>query len=120
VTTIQVQIVAAWADHVEQHRLELAPGATLADALTALAMLPGTGATPLAEMARNATDDDDVGIWGRRMPLATALADGDRIELYRPITADPKLARHRRASEQGYRWQGRTRRAARGGGGTAN
>lgn len=115
VTTIQVQIVAAWADQVEQHRLDLTPGATLADALAALTTLKATAGTQLAAMARSATDDD-VGIWGRRMPLSTVLADGDRIELYRPITADPKQARHRRASEQGYRWQGRTRRAARGGG----
>ena len=36
------------------------------------------------------------------------------IEQYRPLIADPKQARHRRANEQGYRWQGRTRRAATG------
>ncbi len=114
VTTLHIQIVAAQADRVAQRRLELAAGATLADALAALAALKEAG-TPLAELAKH-VNEEDVGIWGRRMPLTTVLADGDRVELYRPITADPKLARHRRASEQGYRWQGRTRRAARGGG----
>jgi putative ubiquitin-RnfH superfamily antitoxin RatB of RatAB toxin-antitoxin module len=47
------------------------------------------------------------------MPPDTLLSDGDRIELYRPLIADPKAARKKRATEQGYRWQGRTRRAAR-------
>ncbi len=54
--------------------------------------------------------ESNVGIWGKRVLLNTALAHGDRIELYRPITADAKSARLARASEQGYR-QGRNRRA---------
>jgi putative ubiquitin-RnfH superfamily antitoxin RatB of RatAB toxin-antitoxin module len=37
------------------------------------------------------------GIHGRRVPLDTALADGDRVEVYRPLQADPKAARRRRA-----------------------
>jgi uncharacterized protein len=38
-----------------------------------------------------------VGIWGRRCGLEDAVHDGDRIELYRPLAADPKEARKRRA-----------------------
>ena len=38
-----------------------------------------------------------VGVWGRVKPRDTPVADGDRIELYRPLTADPKAARAQRA-----------------------
>ena len=94
---LTVTVVAAWPDRVQTHELTLPAGATLADALAAVGLVP---------------DVENTGIWGKNMPLDTPLNAGDRIELYRPISADPKLARHRRASEQGYRWQGRTRRAA--------
>jgi putative ubiquitin-RnfH superfamily antitoxin RatB of RatAB toxin-antitoxin module len=96
---ITVMVVEAWADSVQQRELELADGATLLDALG----------------AANLTDDGNTGLWGKQVPLDTVLKDGDRIERYRGLIADPKQARHRRANDQGYRWQGRTRRAARGG-----
>jgi putative ubiquitin-RnfH superfamily antitoxin RatB of RatAB toxin-antitoxin module len=38
-----------------------------------------------------------VGIFGKRATLDAALADGDRVEVYRPLRADPKEARRRRA-----------------------
>ncbi len=100
---LTVTIVAASPNQVEERALSLASGTTLRDAL----LLAGDiGVDSLVE------SDLDVGIWGKRVPLDTLLRDGDRIERYRPITADPKQARHNRASQQGYRWQGRTRRAA--------
>jgi putative ubiquitin-RnfH superfamily antitoxin RatB of RatAB toxin-antitoxin module len=37
------------------------------------------------------------GIYGRRVTLDTKLADGDRVEIYRPLRADPKEARRQRA-----------------------
>ena len=39
----------------------------------------------------------DAGIWGRRCSLDHTLADGDRVELYRPLTIDPMEARRVRA-----------------------
>ncbi len=96
---MRVTLISAWADRVEERPIELTDGATLYDALVALGIKDPSKA--------------DVGIWGKSLPLDTLLKDGDRIEQYRPLIADPKLARHRRANEQGYRWQGRTRRAAR-------
>ncbi len=100
---LAVTIVAAWPDRFELRTLSLASGATLRDALLVAGDI---GVDSLVE------SDLDVGVWGKRVPLDTLLRDGDRIERYRPITADPKQARHNRASQQGYRWQGRTRRAA--------
>jgi len=38
-----------------------------------------------------------VAIHGQRATLETALADGDRVELTRPLIADPKEARRKRA-----------------------
>lgn len=39
-----------------------------------------------------------VGIFGKKKSLDTVLRDGDRVELYRPLLADPKESRRRRAS----------------------
>lgn len=101
---IRVTLVSAWPDRVDERAIELADGATLSDAIVAIVAIAALG---LDEQSLA-----DVGIWGKSVPLDTLLKDGDRIERYRPLIADPKLARHRRANEQGYRWQGRTRRAA--------
>ena len=95
---MRLTLIAAWADHVDEQTIELADGTTLGDALVAFAIDEVSAA--------------DVGVWGKSVPLDSPLKNGDRIERYRPLIADPKLARHRRANEQGYRWQGRTRRAA--------
>ena len=38
-----------------------------------------------------------IGIFGKKKPLDTVLRDGDRVELYRPLLADPKETRRRRA-----------------------
>lgn len=40
-----------------------------------------------------------VGIFGKATALAAKLNDGDRIEIYRPLIADPKEARKKRAAE---------------------
>lgn len=42
-----------------------------------------------------------VGIWGRKAGLDAALRDGDRVEVYRPLQVDPKLARRERFARQG-------------------
>ena len=43
-------------------------------------------------------------IFGRRVDPGTALADGDRIELTRPLLRDPRLAR-RRPAERPRHWR---------------
>ncbi|MBB1073192.1 RnfH family protein [Rhodoferax sp. 4810] len=35
-------------------------------------------------------DENKVGIFGKITPLTTALVEGDRVEIYRPLTVDPK------------------------------
>ena len=40
-----------------------------------------------------------VGIWSKVVKLDTTVSDGDRIEIYRPLIADPKEVRKRRAEK---------------------
>lgn len=44
-----------------------------------------------------------VGIFGKMAKLDQALEDGDRVEIYRPLIADPKTARKRRAADSRMR-----------------
>jgi putative ubiquitin-RnfH superfamily antitoxin RatB of RatAB toxin-antitoxin module len=46
-----------------------------------------------------------LGIWGRIVQLTAALKSGDRLEIYRPLWVDPKMARKKRFKGQG---KGRT------------
>jgi hypothetical protein len=41
-----------------------------------------------------------VGIFGKLVKLDAPLKDGDRIEIYRPIIADPKTVRRRRFGDE--------------------
>jgi len=44
-------------------------------------------------------EDAQVGIFGKIASMTTVLADGDRVEIYRPLIADPKEVRRKRAAE---------------------
>ncbi len=82
-------MVYALAGEARIVRVERGDGATLADALTASG-LP----LHIADIARGTIA---VGVYGETKPLDAPLADGDRIEIYRPLRVDPKEARRRRA-----------------------
>lgn len=66
--------------------------------------------TTLSEAAKHSGIDDifpdldldavDYGIWGKAKPAATHVEDGQRIEIYRPLLADPKESRRRRAEKK--------------------
>jgi putative ubiquitin-RnfH superfamily antitoxin RatB of RatAB toxin-antitoxin module len=43
-----------------------------------------------------------VGIHGKPVSLDTPLREGDRVEIYRPLLADPKLARRKKAAQGGH------------------
>jgi uncharacterized protein len=40
-----------------------------------------------------------IGVFGKAAKLDAPLTDGDRVEIYRPLIADPKAARKKRAEE---------------------
>ena len=41
-----------------------------------------------------------VGLYGKKKPLDTVLRERDRIEIYRPLVADPKDSRRKRAQKK--------------------
>jgi len=78
--------------------LTLAAGSHVADALRASTVLTGLDAEFI--------DSLEVGIWGRRVSANTVLRDQDRVELYRPLLVDPKVARRARFVRQGAKSAG--------------
>ena len=60
----------------------------------------------LQEYPELATEDAPVGIWGRAVDRTQRLRDQDRIEIYRPLTVDPKVARRERFTKQGAKAAG--------------
>ncbi len=77
---------------VTERELDMPPGSSIADLLQTLRESP--------------LRDAPVGIWGRKQPTSTLLRDGDRVELYRPLRVDPKVARRERFVGQGARGAG--------------
>lgn len=45
-------------------------------------------------------EQQKIGIFSKLTKLDAALADGDRVEIYRPITCDPKTVKRRPKSEE--------------------
>jgi uncharacterized protein len=108
---ILVEVIEANAENISRESLTLPTGACVRDALTLCEIANATRTLVNMETVTHVADSM-VGVWGRRVLLDAVLQSGDRIELYRAVTADAKSARLARAREQGYRWQGRTRRVA--------
>jgi uncharacterized protein len=82
---IVVEVVLALAGRQTLRRFELPAGSTAAEAVAA---------SGLAEAARSGR----VGIYGKVVPAGTIVRDGDRVEIYRPLAADPKDLRRARAA----------------------
>ena len=47
-----------------------------------------------------------LGIWSRKASLKQVLQENDRLEIYRPLRVDPKVARRERFSNQGVKKSG--------------
>ena len=47
-----------------------------------------------------------LGVWGKPVDATHFLRDGDRLEIYRPLTVDPKVARRERFVRQGAKGAG--------------
>jgi uncharacterized protein len=74
-----------------------------------------TGGTTVLEALANSvfaafpalrTSQPVVGIWGRTTGLSHVLKEGDRLEVYRALQVDPKVARRERFKDQGARTTG--------------
>ncbi len=82
--------------------LELPSGSTLQQAV-ALATREASWPAGWTEAACQTLTP---GLWGRKVGWDTALREGDRLELYRPLQVDPKVARRQRFNQQGARRAG--------------
>jgi len=86
---IIVQVCHALPDSVFLQAVELPAGATVEQAIRASGLLEVHAEVDLAV--------NQVGIFGKKKKLDTVLRALDRVEVYRPLQADPKEARRRRA-----------------------
>jgi putative ubiquitin-RnfH superfamily antitoxin RatB of RatAB toxin-antitoxin module len=86
---MRVTVAVALAARQEVIELEIAVRATVADALAAARLHERFPGVDFAAMR--------TGIWSRAANAATVLREGDRVELYRPLEADPKDMRRTRA-----------------------
>ncbi len=91
----QISVLVVWASGAgseETARLQVAPGTTVEQAVA--------GSALVRQFPPSGGDDVRYGIWGKRAAPQSLVRDGDRIEIYRPLKVDPKLARTRRARKQ--------------------
>jgi uncharacterized protein len=95
---------------VREWVLELASGATVARALATSGLFDEFPELKGVRLV--------LGIWGRKTTPGHVLRDQDRVEIYRGLRVDPKVARRERFNRQGAKRAGlfaRTRAGAKAG-----
>lgn len=98
-TSIRVTVVfAPAARQIRQVTLELPAGSRADSAVQRSDFLEGLRPEEVAAL--------ELGIWGRKVAADQVLRDGDRVELYRELKVDPKVARRERFARQGARGAG--------------
>lgn len=90
--TIRVEIVYAMTDRQRIVTVLVPPGTSIDEAVRSSGLIEQHPEILLHTRA--------VGIHGRVMSTGATVANGDRIEIYRPLTADPKQTRRQRAERQ--------------------
>jgi putative ubiquitin-RnfH superfamily antitoxin RatB of RatAB toxin-antitoxin module len=88
---IKVEVVYALPEKQYLLNVRLAQGSTVEQAIAASGILELRTDIDLAK--------NKVGIFSRPVKLADAVNDGDRVEIYRPLIADPKELRRQRAEK---------------------
>lgn len=86
---MRVLVALALPGRQEVIELEMPEGSTVQDAIRA--------ANPGKRFPEIDAASHEAGIWSRAAAKTTKLRDGDRVELYRELKADPKDARRARA-----------------------
>ena len=95
-TEMAISIVIAFSPrprHVVEIPVTVEHGCTVAQALQSEPFLAEPTARELVACG--------FGIWGKKVTATQMLKDGDRLELYRALTVDPKVARRERFVKQG-------------------
>lgn len=88
---INVEVLYALPGQQPIFKVQLDEGVTVEDAVRASGVLE---AFPEVDLARN-----KLGIFSKLVKLDEAVRDKDRVEIYRPLIADPKEVRRKRAEE---------------------
>ena len=90
----EVQVSVSYATPGEEfiHPMRVASGTTIGQAIEASGVL--------ARFPEINLVTQPVGIYGKKKTLETVLRERDRIEIYRPLVADPKDSRRKRAAKK--------------------
>jgi putative ubiquitin-RnfH superfamily antitoxin RatB of RatAB toxin-antitoxin module len=90
----ELQVYVVYATPAEEfiHPMRVQPGTTAGQAIE--------GSGVLARFPDINLVTQPVGIYGKKKTLDTVLRERDRIEIYRPLVADPKDSRRRRAAKK--------------------
>ena len=98
-TALRVTVVySPRARVVREVLLQLPIGSTVAQAISASGLLEQCTELQGTKLL--------TGVWGRKAGADQLLRDQDRVEIYRPLKVDPKLARRERFAKQGARSAG--------------
>ena len=89
--TMPVTVIYALADKQVVLALDVVADATIAAVITQSGILEKF---PEIELGKN-----KVGVFGKLGKLTDTLHAGDRVEIYRPLIADPKQVRKKRAAQ---------------------
>ncbi len=89
--TLSVEVAYALPDDQTLLSIQVRQGATVQDAIQQSGILESY---PEIDLSRN-----KVGVFGKLAKLDAALREGDRVEIYRPLIADPKEVRRLRAAQ---------------------
>lgn len=90
--TVDIEVVLAMPDKQELILLDLTEGSTVADAIEQ--------SNIIAKFEGFELDTAKIGIFGQKATMTQQLHDGDRVEIYRALLADPKEVRRQRALKQ--------------------
>lgn len=88
---LAIEVVYATAEQQLLLALEVPAGTTVGEAV----QLSGVA----AQLSQVAVHDCPLGIFGKVVAAQRVIEAGDRIELYRPLLADPKEVRKQRAAK---------------------
>ena len=92
VDAIAVEVVYALPEQAYLIPLKVKVATTIGQAIELSGLLQKCPEIDLAQCT--------VGIYGRLKDMGTVLQAGDRVEIYRPLKVDPKVARRKRAEKK--------------------
>ncbi|GAA5213760.1 RnfH family protein [Corallincola platygyrae] len=87
--SISIEVAYALPDRQSLVEVDVPANATVEQGIVASGII---ASYPEIDLAKN-----KVGIWNKAAKLNDVLSQGDRIEIYRPLIADPKEVRKQRA-----------------------